>query len=105
MLNQVVLVGRSTNDLKIEELNNKKIAVVTLAVPRTFKNCNGIYDTDYIDCELYDNVALNTSNYVKKGDIVGIKARIETKTDINDNKEIKIIAEKLTFLSSKKEDK
>ena len=38
-------------------------------------------------------------------DLIGIKARIETNTDIEDNKKIKIIAEKVSFLSSKKEDK
>lgn len=109
MLNQVVLVGRLVRDLQVNNSgdSNKKIATLTLAVPRSFKNHDGLYDTDFIDCVLWDNVAMNTANYCKKGDIVGIKGRIQSRI-VNDNDVnktvLQVIAEKVTFLSSKKEE-
>ena len=109
MLNQVVLVGRLTKDIQINKTEKgKKIASITLAIPRSFKNMNGIYDTDFIECILWDNVALNTSEYCHKGDIVGIKGRIQTRDveleDETHKKYVEVIAEKVTFLSSKKAD-
>lgn len=95
MLNQVVLVGRLT-EIKRE---NEYTIEIELAVPRSFKNEDGIYDTDYIKCMVNGNVAKNTEEYCKKGDLVGIKGRVQAK----DGK-IDIIAERITFLSNKKED-
>ena len=98
MLNQLVLVGRLANELELKESENgKKYCSITLAVPRSFKNADGEYDTDFIDCMLWQGIAENTKEYCHKGDVIGIKGRIQT----NDNK-IQIIAEKVTFLSSKK---
>ena len=37
-----------------------------------------VYETDFVDCTLFDGVAQNTSEYCKKGDIVGVKGRIQT---------------------------
>lgn len=95
MLNQVVLVGRLT-EIKRE---NEYTIEIELAVPRSFKNADGIYDTDYIKCMVNGNVAKNTEEYCNKGDLVGIKGRVQEKDGI-----MNIIAEKITFLSSKKED-
>lgn len=95
MLNQIVLVGRLT-EIKRE---NEYTIGIELAVPRSFKNEDGIYDTDYIKCMINGNVAKNTEEYCNKGDLVGIKGRVQAK----DGK-IDIIAERITFLSSKKED-
>ena len=74
MLNQVVLVGRivKTPELKVTD-SGKKTATVTLAVPRNYKNTNGTYDTDYLDCTLWTNVAENTTEYCQTGDMVGVK--------------------------------
>ena len=51
MLNQVVLVGRIVRDPNIQEAsNNEKYSNITIAIPRSYKNINGEYDTDFIDC-------------------------------------------------------
>jgi single-strand DNA-binding protein len=59
-----------------------------------------------IKCVLWDGVASNTKEYCHKGDVVGVKGRIETSsyTDKDNNKRYstEVIAEKVTFLSSKK---
>ncbi len=109
MLNQAILVGRLTSDLKLQEMENgKQLATLTLAVPRSYKNEEGSYDTDFIDCTLWNSIASNTAEYCRKGDMIGIKGRIQTSTyeleDGSKRKVTEIIAEKVTFLSSKKED-
>lgn len=101
MLNQTVLVGRLVSDPKINETeDNRKVTTITLAIPRSYKNKDGLYDTDFIPCTLWNGIAENTTTYCKKGDVVGVKGRIQIKED-----KIEIVAEKVTFLSSKtKED-
>lgn len=106
MLNQVVLVGRLTDDLQVTETENgKKVTTMILAVQRTFKNADGIYEADFIKCVLWNAVAASTSEYCKKGDIVGIKGRLQVNSyeDKDGNKKYAtdVIAEKVTFLSSK----
>ena len=109
MLNQVVLVGRLTDDPKVEETENgTKHSTIILAVQRTFKNPDGIYEADFIRCRLWNAIANSTSEYCHKGDIVGIKGRIQVSSydDEDGNKKYmtEVIAEKVTFLTSKKEE-
>ena len=99
MLNQVVLVGRLVDNPEVIKVSeDKKEAIIEIACPRPFKNTDGEYETDYIKCYLWNAIASNTAEYCSKGDIVGIKGRIQT----DENKEIKLIAEKVTFLNSNK---
>ena len=101
MLNQIVLVGRITKTPEvIENQDGSKFAIINLAVPRTFKNENGEYDTDFIDCTLWKGIAENACEYCKKGDLVGIRGRIQ---NLNNTAQLQLIAEKVTFLSSKEE--
>ncbi|MDD2496380.1 MAG: single-stranded DNA-binding protein [Tissierellia bacterium] len=104
MLNQTVIVGRLVDEPKLQETENgKKVTNLTLAVPRSFKNKDGDYDTDFVDCVLWSGVAENTAEYCKKGDLVGIKGRVQTDTyekDGKTQKSTKIVAEKVTFLQS-----
>ena len=109
MLNQTVIVGRLVKDPELRETESgKKVTNITLAVPRSYKNVNGEYDTDFISCVLWQGVAENTVAYIKKGDLLGIKGRIQTREYINDEEEKKftteVVAEKVTFLSSKKQE-
>lgn len=109
MLNQTVIVGRLVREPELRETETgKKITNITLAVPRSYKNVNGEYDTDFISCVLWQGVAENTVNYIKKGDLLGIKGRVQSRV-IEEDEEVRknvmeIVAEKVTFLSSKKAD-
>lgn len=97
MLNHVVLVGRLVEEPEVKELKNgKKVSNITLAVPRYYKNESGVYEADFIPCTLWQGIAEKTKEYCKKGDVLGIKGRLQK----NENEELKIIAEKVTFLSS-----
>ena len=81
MLNQVILVGRLTDDLEITETDTgKKVTTLILAVQRTYKNSDGIYEADFIKCILWNAVASSTSEYCKKGDIIGIRGRLQVST-------------------------
>ena len=103
MLNQIVIVGRSVRNPELRETEGgKKVTNITLAVPRSYKNINGEYETDYIDCALWTGIAENTSEYCKKGDILGLKGRVQTRAyEIDDKKKYvtEVVAEKVTFLS------
>lgn len=99
MLNQVVLVGRIVDFLENEELENgNEVITITISVPRSFKNMNGEYDIDLIDCTLYGVIAKNAKEFCVKNDLVGIRGRLARKKD----EQLKLIAEKVTFLNSRK---
>lgn len=108
MLNQVVLVGRLTDDPElVTSESGKKVSSITLAVQRTYKNSDGIYEADFIRCVLWNAIATSTTEYCHKGDIVGVKGYIKT-SSYEDKEGIKryvtdVIAEKVTFLSNKKD--
>jgi len=107
MLNQVVLVGRIASEVKKEEVNGKPQVFLTVAIPRSFKDVNGEYQTDFIDVRLFDMVGSNVVEYCKKGDVVCIKGRLQTRTIEKYHSKmniIEVIAEKVTFLSNKKDD-
>lgn len=70
-----------------------------MAVTRTYKSENGDYEVDLIDVILYGKIAETTKEYCRQGDLIGIKGRIETQ----DNQPI-IIADKVSFLSTSKND-
>ena len=101
MLNQVVLVGKLVEELELKEgEDGNDYGIIKLSVSRPFKNEEGIYEYDYIDCLLKGGIVANCKEYCHKGDIVGVKARLEKL----ENEDLKIVAEKITFLSTKKED-
>lgn len=109
MLNQIVMVGRLVSDPELKETESgKKVSNLTLAVPRSYKNENGEYDTDFVDCTLWTGVAESTAEYCKKGDLIGIKGRVQTdsyeNSDGKKQKTMRVVAEKVTFLSSKSKD-
>lgn len=102
MLNQIVLVGRLVNDPIVEENENgKNVSVITLAIPRSYKNTEGEYDTDFVDVTLWNSIASNTVEYCKKGDVVGVKGRVAR---LQGN-QLQVVAEKVTFLTSSRGDK
>ena len=97
MLNQIVLVGRLVSDPEINETENgKKVSEITLAVSRSYKNSEGIYDTDVIPCIVWNVMAENAAEFCKKGDIIGVKGRLQRL----EGNELQVVAEKVTFLSS-----
>ena len=107
MINMVMLVGRLVRDPEIVENDNgTKMSRVTLAINRKFKGPDGIYHTDFIDCILWNNYALNVNEYCSKGDLIGVRGRLQVNVVDNEDgskrKFTDVIAERITFLSSLK---
>ena len=105
MLNNVVLVGRIVKKPELKKSENGKInTIITIAVPRSFKNVDGVYDTDFINCTCWDSVANSVHDYCNNGDVLCVKGRlstrIETDGEVNKNK-LEVIAERVTFLSTR----
>jgi len=103
MINIISLVGRIARDLEITETENgKKILTLVVAVPRAYKNLNGEYETDFIPVRIGQGSMLETTKeYCLKGDLIGIKGRLEKL----ENENLKVIAEKVTFLASRRDEK
>lgn len=102
MLNQVILVGRLTKEPELTTKKEKR-TIIELAIPRSFKNKDGEYETDFVLVVAEGNIANSTVEYCKKGDIVGIKGNVRTEV-VNNERKMYLVAERITFLSSKKED-
>ena len=107
IMNGVVLVGRLIIDPEIITMDTgKKYTSIVLAVHRNYKNSEGIYETDFVRCTLWNGIAASTCEYCHAGDIVGIKGRLETHNyeDNEGKKQYKtdVIAERVTFLNSTK---
>ncbi|MCF7925950.1 MAG: single-stranded DNA-binding protein [Candidatus Izimaplasma sp.] len=109
MLNQVILVGRLVYDPELRTLDDdRKVTTITMAIQRPYKNAeSGEYDTDFLKCTLWSGIAENTVKYCKKGSTVGVRARLSQRYFEYDNDKNftypEIIAEKITFISSKQE--
>ena len=107
MHNLVYLIGRLCEDPFTKEYEDgKSMLTINLAVQRSFKNENGIYETDFIRCILWNGIAAHTSEYCKKGDLVGVKGRIQNRSydDSGEKKYItEVIVDKVSFLASKKD--
>lgn len=96
MNNVFYLIGRLLEEpRKIMGANDKEFTEINLAVPSNFKNEYGEYETDFIRVKLFDNIATSTTEYCKRGDLIGVKGRIENK-----GSELVLIAEKVTYLSA-----
>lgn len=97
MLNCLTIVGRLVSDPEIKETENgNKVTNITLAVPRNWKNMNGEYETDFIPVTLWKQLAESTTEYCRKGDIIGVKGRL---AKLND-RGLEVVAEKISFLAS-----
>lgn len=107
MINQVTLVGRLTRDpdLKITS-EGTAVVNVTLAVNRNFRNQKGEIEADFVQCTLWRKMAENTAQYCKKGTLLGITGRIQTRSYENQEGKrtyvTEVVAETVKFLGNKK---
>ena len=80
MINNVVLVGRTTRDAELRYTpQNQAVATFTLAVNRNFKNQSGEREADFINVVIWRQQAENLANWAKKGALIGITGRIQTR--------------------------
>ena len=106
MINQTTLVGRLTNDVNLRYTpSNVAVATFTLAVNRTFKNENGEREADFINCVMWRQQAENLANWAKKGALIGITGRIQTRSYDNQQGQrvyvTEVVAEQFQLLESR----
>jgi len=104
MLNSVVLVGRLTKDPELRYTpQNQAVATFSLAVNRDFKNQNGEREADFINCVIWRQQAENLANWAKKGALIGITGRIQTRNYENQQGQrvyvTEVVAEKFQLLT------
>lgn len=105
-MNKVILSGNLTKDIEVIEKNNISLGKFTLAVSRPYKNANGEYESDFLNC-----VVFNTHNYIKdnlkKGTKVLLDGMIQTKSyEVEGTKKYStdIVVNKIEILTKKEED-
>lgn len=106
MMNSICLVGRLTKDVELRYTpSNVAVATFTLAVNRTFKNENGEREADFINCVMWRQQAENLANWAKKGALIGITGRIQTRSYDNQQGQrvyvTEVVAENFQLLESK----
>lgn len=106
MINSTVLVGRLTKDPELKHTgNNIAVASFSLAVNRNFKDANGERETDFINCVIWRQQAENLANWAKKGALIGITGRIQTRSYENQQGQrvyvTEVVAENFQMLESR----
>ena len=80
MINNVVLVGRLTRAVDLRYTSNGvAFAGFTVAIDRTFKKENGEKETDFINCVMWRKAAENFAKFTRKGSLVAIEGKIQTR--------------------------
>jgi single-strand DNA-binding protein len=80
LINNVVLVGRLTKDPDLRSTGGgQSVATFTLAINRNFTSANGQRETDFINCVIWRKQAENLASFAKKGALIGVTGRIQTR--------------------------
>lgn len=106
MINNVVLTGRLTKDVELKYTQSgTAVGTFTLAVDRQFKNAQGEKETDFVNVVIWKKSAEALANYTRKGSLIGITGRIQTRNYENQQGNrvfvTEVVAEGFTFLESK----
>ena len=106
MINQVTLVGRITKDPELRYTGDGiAVSNFTIALNRNFKNANGQYDTDFVNCNIWRKPAETVANFCLKGSLIGITGRLQSRHYENsEGKRVyvtEVVAEDIKFISLK----
>ena len=107
-MNKVIIIGRFTRDPEIKYStgeNATATARFSLAVNRRFKNKEGNYDADFINCVAFGKTAEFIEKYFTKGMAIGITGRIQTGSYTNKEGQkvytTDVVVEETEFVESK----
>ncbi|MDD2208420.1 MAG: single-stranded DNA-binding protein [Bacilli bacterium] len=105
-MNNVSLVGRLTKDPELRTIPSGNVTTtVTVAINRPFANQAGERLADFISVVVWNKQAENLAKYCKKGSLIGVIGRIQTRSyDAQDGTKryvTEVMAENIQFLSSK----
>ena len=99
-MNNIVLIGRMTKDPELKYTSTGKGNTrFTLAVQRNKD------ETDFINCVMWSKAAENFANFTRKGSLVGIEGRIQTRSYDNQQGQkvyvTEVLAENFSLLESR----
>ena len=108
MINNVVLIGRLTREVELRYTpSNQAVATFTLAVTRHCKTQDGERAADFINCVMWRQQAENLANWTKKGALIGVTGRIQTRNYENQQGQrvyvTEVIADSFQVLENKKD--
>lgn len=109
-MNRIFLVGRLTKDpeKKVFEESEKVMTRFVMAVDREYKNSSGEKQTDFIPIVLWGKRADIASEYLKKGDLIGLCGKLNCRS-YDDDQGVRryiseVIAESFQFMESKRKE-
>lgn len=109
-INRVVLVGRLTRDPELRYTpNGVAVANFNIAVNRPYTDDNGERAADFINCVVWRKPAENLASYMKKGNLIAVEGRIQTRTYESDEGRTvfvtEVLASNIQYLESKSKSK
>ena len=105
MINQVTLVGRVVEDPVLKTLEDgRTVTKVRIAIQRSFKNSETLeYESDFITCTIWAGLAEATTQYCKKGAIIGVRGKLQNNVFIyQDERKFHyndVVVDKISFIS------
>ena len=80
-MNKVILMGRLARDPELRSTpNGVSVCTFSLAVSRRFKNANGEYEADFINCVAWRQTAEFISKNFVKGRMLGVAGSLQTRS-------------------------
>ena len=106
-MNQSVIIGRLTSTPTLRNTESGvDVTNFTLATTRTYKNKDGIYETDFINCVAWNNVAIISCEHLKKGDMISVSGSLQNKeiqTKSGDKVTVtELLVDRIKFLTTKR---
>lgn len=107
-LNKSILCGRLTATPELKTTTSgTSVTSFNLAVNRDFKNANGEYETDFINCVAWRGTAEFICKYFQKGSSLCVVGSIQTRKyedkDGNKRTAVEVVASEAHFVDSKNE--
>ena len=95
-----------TRDAELRYTPSKvAVATFTLAVNRNFKSQDGEQEADFINCVIWRQQAENLASWSKKGALIGVTRRIQTRSYDNQHGQrvyvTEVVAESFQLLESR----
>ena len=80
-MNKVILIGRLTKDIELKKTQSgASVTSFTVAVNRAYQSQDANQPTaDFINCVIWRQQAENLANWAKKGALIGVTGRIQTR--------------------------
>ena len=101
MLNNVSICGRLVKEIMLQQVGENVKTIFTLAVQRDYKDKEGNYPTDFIDCEAWNQAASFLEQYANKGDTITVSGAIRKdawKTDEGWNSRVYVAADRVHII-------